>query len=284
MRVRHRSDLWQMCDAEYLMMSSYDRHLLWNLLCCPSADTSVDLVKDQCLDLVSVCKDRLDRQHDPGKLTTGYDSSKRFYRLSRVCRNFVFNVVKSACCIFFFAFKINPELHVQEIEIFETFDDLVGKCLTVFLPDLWKCIRNFFKFFLGFQKIFSGFLEKFLISVKIWQFLLLAFTIFLDLFYALTVFCLEIINKIQTLLCLKKSLIIKIQILHIGRKLSVEIIQKAVHFLKSPWHGFQLAVEFCHSGQFSHCHSDRVPCPLCGIISGQVTDTLECLEDLLAIV
>ena len=28
MRVRHRSDLWQMCDAEYLMMSSYDRHLL----------------------------------------------------------------------------------------------------------------------------------------------------------------------------------------------------------------------------------------------------------------
>ena len=68
----------QMCDTQYLMVLTDHCHLFRNLLRGSSADTSVDLVKDQCLDLISVCKDCFQRKHDSGKLTAGYDLSQWF--------------------------------------------------------------------------------------------------------------------------------------------------------------------------------------------------------------
>ena len=45
--------------AEYLMMLSDHCHLFRDFLCSSSTDTSIDLIEDQCLNLISVCKDCL---------------------------------------------------------------------------------------------------------------------------------------------------------------------------------------------------------------------------------
>ena len=77
MFIRHRCDLRQMRDTDHLMISSDHCHLLRYFLCRSSADTGVDLVKDQRLCLIFIRKDRFDRQHDTGKLTAGYHFCQR---------------------------------------------------------------------------------------------------------------------------------------------------------------------------------------------------------------
>ena len=59
MTVCHSCNLRQMRDAEYLMMLSDHCHLFRDFLCSSSTDTSIDLIEDQCLNLISVCKDCL---------------------------------------------------------------------------------------------------------------------------------------------------------------------------------------------------------------------------------
>ena len=65
MFVRHGGDLRQVRDADDLRTGGYHGQLLGNLLGCPSADTCIDLVEDERIDLLGMRHDRFDRKHDP---------------------------------------------------------------------------------------------------------------------------------------------------------------------------------------------------------------------------
>ena len=62
----HCGDLRQMRDADHLVVISDHRHLLRHLLRRPSADPHINLIKNQCLNVVPTSHDRLNGEHDPG--------------------------------------------------------------------------------------------------------------------------------------------------------------------------------------------------------------------------
>ena len=66
MAVRHGSDLWQMGNADNLMVSGDDRQLFRHLLGCTAADAGVNLIKDQGRNIIAVCQYSFDSQHNTG--------------------------------------------------------------------------------------------------------------------------------------------------------------------------------------------------------------------------
>ena len=64
MGICHRRDLRQMGDTDHLMALCNIGKFLGNLLGCPSADTCIDLIKNKGWDIIGICKNGFDRQHD----------------------------------------------------------------------------------------------------------------------------------------------------------------------------------------------------------------------------
>ena len=136
MGICHCCDLWKMCDTKHLPVLSDHCHFFRDLLCSTPTDPCIDLIKDQCIDLIFICKDRFDGKHDPGKLTTGYDLSQRFSALTWICGNLIFHRIITIICIIFSAVKTDRKIHILKIQFLQSFDNLFIQLLTVFFPYL----------------------------------------------------------------------------------------------------------------------------------------------------
>ena len=144
-------------------------HFLGYLLGGAAADSGVDLIEDQSLNLVTVGKDCLQRQHDSGKLTAGYDLAKRLQGLPWVGRNLILNLIETVVCEAASSGKGDGKLHIQEIQIFQALDHLFLQLMAVFPSHFRKTAAGCFQLLLGL--------------------LLLLFLVFLDFLDPLSVFC-----------------------------------------------------------------------------------------------
>ena len=124
MSVCHCRDLGKVRDAQNLMAASDDSHFFGYLLSRPSTDSCINLIKDQCFNLISVCKNRFYRQHDPGQLTAGNDPSQRLHTLAGICGDFIFNAVIAVICKLLLSLKVNPEFYIKKVQIPQTFNNL----------------------------------------------------------------------------------------------------------------------------------------------------------------
>ena len=125
--------------------------------------------------------------------------------------------------------EIEFKLYIQKIQIHQSLLHLFCKTLCRFLSD----DSEVFCFFL--QLLFAGGKTAFslrqvsFVVFKYCKTLLLFFTVCLDLLDRITVFRLQMIDQIKSLLCLFQRFFIDIQLICIPGDLPVKIIQKAVH-------------------------------------------------------
>jgi len=124
-----------MGDTKHLSVLSDHCHFFGYFLRGTAADSCIDLIKDQRIDLVLICKDRLDGKHDPGKLTTGYDLPQRFSAFTWVCGNLIFYRIITIICIIFPAVKTDRKIHIRKIQLLQSIDDFFIQLFTVFFPD-----------------------------------------------------------------------------------------------------------------------------------------------------
>ena len=85
--ICHCCDLWQMSDTDNLMVFTGHLNLLRHHLCCSAADSAVNLIKNQCLDFIMFCQNRLQSQHNAGQLTAGSYCIQRFERFAWIRGN-----------------------------------------------------------------------------------------------------------------------------------------------------------------------------------------------------
>ena len=123
MRIRHSRDLRKVGNTENLMVSSDHRHFFGHFLSGPSADACINFIKDQRFYLISVRQDRFQDKHDPGKFSSGNDFRQRLHIFSRICRNFIFDIIIPIIGKFLFLLEADTEFHIQEIQIPETFQN-----------------------------------------------------------------------------------------------------------------------------------------------------------------
>ena len=95
MVARKRCHLREMGNHDHLPVLRNLRELFADLLRSAPGNTSVHLVKNQCLDVVPVSEYVFDRKHDPGKLTSGRDLCQRFGLLTNIGGDKQFQLVRT---------------------------------------------------------------------------------------------------------------------------------------------------------------------------------------------
>ena len=196
MLICHRCNLCKMCNTDHLMFFSNQCHLFRHFLCRTSADTNINFIKDQCLNLIFICHYSFDRQHDSGKLTTGSNFCQWFHLLSLVERNTEFCIINTIFGIFFLFRKMYLKLHLFKIQVFQAFLDLLFQHVCLLLSKSRKFLCPF-KIIL-FQ-LLTGCFQFLHIRIIVFQnfnsfFLLL--TVLHDLFIRVTIFRLQMIDLI----------------------------------------------------------------------------------------
>ena len=84
MRTSHGRKLWQMRDAQHLLMAGKLCQLFSYLLCRPAGHAGVHLVKNQRSDLLLLCQHIFQCQHNAGQLAAGGDFGNWAQRFSGV--------------------------------------------------------------------------------------------------------------------------------------------------------------------------------------------------------
>ena len=76
-----------MRDTDDLMIFCKHIHFFRNHLRGASADSTVNLIENECLDCILICQYRFDCKHNSRKFTAGCDFTQRFYGFSRIGGN-----------------------------------------------------------------------------------------------------------------------------------------------------------------------------------------------------
>ena len=224
MHICHRCDLCQMRDTDHLMVSGDQCQLFGYHLCSASADTTVDLIKDQRLNLLLVCHHGFDRQHDPGKLTSGCRILHRTQRLTRIGGDHKTHFILPGYHIIFQQTEIEFKLYIQKIQIHQSLLHLFCKTLCRFLSDDSEVFCFFLQLFFAGGKTAFSLRQVSFVVFKYCKTLLFFFTVCLDFLDRITVFRLQMVDQIKPLLCLFQRFFIDIQLICISGDLPVKII------------------------------------------------------------
>ena len=280
--IRLGGDLSQMGDANDLMGSSDDSHLLGYFLSRSAADPHIDLIEDQGGDLIFICHHSLDGQHDPGQLTAGSDFSQRLQGFTGIHGDHVGDVILSVCRVLRQTGKIDLEPHIRKIQILKSLCDLLGKEKALLLSEscqyccvLLQMLESTLIFLLQFLKIA-------VIIIQDKETALFLLTVRPDLLYRTAVLCLESVDLIEPVLSLCKIFVRKVKRLFVVCKLSVEIIQKAVHFQKLVVQFLCSFIQTCCFGKTSDGAAQRLACAI-PIFAGVAVGFMDALHDLSAV-
>ena len=114
MPVRHGGYLGQMGDADHLPLSADISHFFRNFLCRSSADSCINLIKNQSLYLILICQKGFYCQHDSGELPAGHYFIKGFSRFSGIHCNHKFHLIGPICSTRLLS-KLNGKIHIKKV-------------------------------------------------------------------------------------------------------------------------------------------------------------------------
>jgi len=95
MAVGLRGDLRKVRHAQHLTVASHLSQFLPHLLGCPAADSGINLIENQRIDVILVSQHVLDGKHDAGKLSSGCDFGNWLGRLTGIGRDQEFDFIAS---------------------------------------------------------------------------------------------------------------------------------------------------------------------------------------------
>jgi len=223
MLICHRCDLRKMGNTDHLMISSDHCHLLRHFLRRSSADPHIDLIKDQCLDLIFIRHDCLDCKHDAGKFTAGYHFRQRSQRFSGIRGNSKTDFVISVCRVMLCRFEINLKFHIQKIQILQALNNSAFQLFPINFTQFGQFFTDRCQFCLCLLHLFFQFFFILLKMIQSVQIFLFFFLTCQNLFYRRTVFCLHTVKQIQSLLRLIEFFFRKCHAFHIITDFPVHI-------------------------------------------------------------
>ena len=225
--------------------------LFRNSPCRPPADSRVDLVKNQSVDIIFARQHSLNSQHDPGKLAPAGHLAQGLQGLPGVGGNQKLHIIKPRRCNVLCPVYGNLKFHCQKIQVNQSILQQPCQHRGVLLSHGGKLFTGLHKAFACFAQLPFQLLHINLIICQLVQQLLPLLAILYYRVDGSAVFSLQPIQHIQPLFYLSIVSLVKFTVGHVLSHIPIIIGQQAVNLRQLSLQLLQTPVVHCDSPQGS---------------------------------